>query len=183
LWGNNRRRRSTTKASDGDTRKSFRLIECDDVAFRRKPDGTAEMEIFFLAVPSRNFESEIYELAGNCYCMNESGKVIAAFGFEEIPRQHRPTAFECEDGGTRVGGQPDADPWCQHCPKCSYVIAHDGKGPVCQADDCHYSTRPSRYGGRRGDDDAARIRKNFLAQEAAADAAAQMREREFMPKG
>ncbi len=31
------------------------------------------------------------------------------------------------------------------CPKCHFRVVHGGAWVVCLEDDCHYSTRPSRY--------------------------------------
>lgn len=63
-------------APDGDTRKTFRLL--DDVTmvdFRRDPDGKPEAAVTFRQGPGERFSP-----AGNCYLLNDDGDTIASFG-------------------------------------------------------------------------------------------------------
>lgn len=58
---------SNENAPDGDTRKTFRIL--DDVTavdFRRDPDGKAEAAVLFRQGPGERFSP-----GGNCYLLNE----------------------------------------------------------------------------------------------------------------
>ena len=67
---------SAENAPDGDSRKTFRLL--DDVAavdFRRDPDGKAVAAVTFRQGPG-----EYYSPGGNCYLLNDAGDTVASFG-------------------------------------------------------------------------------------------------------
>lgn len=63
-------------APDGDTRKTFRLL--DDVIavdFQRDSNQKPSVTVTFITGPGETFAPE-----GNCYLMNDDGDTIAAFG-------------------------------------------------------------------------------------------------------
>ncbi len=67
---------SAENAPDGDSRKTFRLL--DDVTavdFRRDPDGKAVAAVTFRQGPG-----EFYSPGGNCYLLNDAGDTVASFG-------------------------------------------------------------------------------------------------------
>ena len=67
---------SGENAPDGDSRKSFRLLDnVTMVDFRRGPQGIALAHVAFETGPAENFEP-----GGNCYLLNDDGDTIASFG-------------------------------------------------------------------------------------------------------
>lgn len=69
-------------ASDSDTRKTFRLLcGVSAVDFGRSEVCSAS----YADVTFNDGETERYNLNGNAYVMNDSGKTISAFGVAVIP--------------------------------------------------------------------------------------------------
>ena len=67
---------SGENAPDGDSRKSFRLLDnVTMVDFRRGPQGIALAHVAFETGPAENFEP-----GGNCYLLNDAGDTVASFG-------------------------------------------------------------------------------------------------------
>ena len=67
---------SGENAPDGDSRKTFRIL--DDVTavdFRRDPDGKAMAAVTFRQGPGETFSP-----GGNCYLLNDAGDTVASFG-------------------------------------------------------------------------------------------------------
>lgn len=68
-------------AGDSDSRKSFRLVECDNVEFIRAFTGRAFAQVYF---PDDGMHE--FDLDGcNAYVMNYDGKTVATFGSMPIP--------------------------------------------------------------------------------------------------
>jgi len=72
---------SGENAPDGDTRKTFRIL--DDVTaadFRRDSDGKPHVAVTFRDKPGVPPITETFDPSGNCYLLNDGGDTVAAFG-------------------------------------------------------------------------------------------------------
>lgn len=71
---------SNEDASDTDTRKNFQLLANVEAADFKREEGKAYVSVLF-----KNGDQEDFDVAGNCYLMNEAGETVAKFGAASIP--------------------------------------------------------------------------------------------------
>lgn len=71
---------SAENIPDDDSRKSFRLLDhVHAVNFGRDNRDAVQVEVVFERGPGETFHPQ-----GNCYLLNEAGKVVASFGVAPV---------------------------------------------------------------------------------------------------
>lgn len=71
---------SDEDAPDNDPRKCFQILaNVESAIFKREKDKA------FISVLFMSGDQEDFDVAGNCYLMNEAGETVAKFGAARIP--------------------------------------------------------------------------------------------------
>ncbi len=84
---------SSENIPDADSRKSYRLLAgVISVIFNRAPEAPISSDIPHIYVTFEDSTTESFELYGNVYVLNESGKTIEKFGVAPVVEGEFPRA-------------------------------------------------------------------------------------------